>query len=237
MLAGDAIWLSRYHTNHPVCPIISDPRWSAAIIVLTYWPAQSDQVYWNKIHPSIPILHYRRYMSWSTRTDKSATKECLQHCMWTIAASTTTEYDRAFTDRLYRCALQSMQRVDSCTDRASSSDRPDDLEQVQALLLLSLYELKHIDFRRGWITAGRAFSLIQLSLIQDIPSWAPSLAMPRDWVAVDEKRRAFWLAFCLDRFISLRNNSPCTLGDPVSQALLRNRYSVPLARRVGALEK
>lgn len=133
-----------------------------------------------------------------------------------ISASAATEYDHAFTDRLYRRALQSMQRIDACIDTVTSTDRTEDLEQVQALLLLSLYELKCVDFRRGWITAGRAFSLIQLSLIQDIPSWAPSLASSVDWVAVDEKRRVFWLAFCLDRFISLRNDSPCTLGDQVS---------------------
>ncbi|KAH8754372.1 fungal-specific transcription factor domain-containing protein [Diaporthe sp. PMI_573] len=179
-------------------------------------PTQSilDQVYWHKIHPLVPILHYRRYMSWSSRTDKSITKECLQYCMWTIAASAATEYDHGFTDGLYRCALQRMQRIEAaCTDRVTSTDGPDDLEQVQALLLLSLYELKHVDFRRGWITAGRAFSLIQLSFTQNLPSWAPNLALTTDWIDVDEKRRTFWLAFCLDCFISLRNNSPCTFGD------------------------
>lgn len=137
--------------------------------------------------------------------------------MWTIAASAATEHDQGFVDHLYRCALQGMQRVEAThADRATCGDNSDDLEQVQGLLLLSLYEFKHVDFRRGWITAGRCFSLIQLSLMQDISGWALSFSLTTDWIAVDEKRRTFWLAFCVDRFISLRNNSPCIFGDQVS---------------------
>lgn len=97
--------------------------------------------------------------------------------MWAMAASAAVENTMPYADRLYRCALQIMQEVDALyIDRATRTDatRTDgsnELEQVQALILLSLYELKYVGFRRGWIIAGRAFSLIQLNLIRDMPSW------------------------------------------------------------------
>jgi hypothetical protein len=43
----------------------------------------------------------------------------------------------------------------------------------------------------------------------DTPS--ASILTPSEWVEVEEKRRTFWVAFCLDRFLSIRNRWPLTL--------------------------
>jgi hypothetical protein len=36
-----------------------------------------------------------------------------------------------------------------------------------------------------------------------------------DDIGTEEKRRAFWVAYCLDRFISVQNGLPLTLNEEV----------------------
>jgi hypothetical protein len=135
--------------------------------------------------------------------------------MWALAASTAADYTQIDVDRLYRCAVRALQAIDSVSD-TEGLKQSDDLEQVQAQLLLSMYELKHIDFRQGWLTAGCAFRLIQYGWFQDLISGPNSFSSSTNWTELEEKRRTFWLAYYLDRIISLRSDSSCTFGEEVS---------------------
>lgn len=174
-----------------------------------------DHAYWGNIHQFAPIIHQRRYLSWSRRPDKSAAQIALQYSMWALAASTSADYTRLDVDRLYRCAVRALQAIDTNTVNEGLK-QSDDLEQVQAQLLLSMYELKHVDFRQGWTTAGCAFRLIQYGWFQDLISGLNNLSPSVDWTELEEKRRTFWLAYYLDRIISLRSDSSCTFGEEVS---------------------
>lgn len=174
-----------------------------------------DQVYWEQVHPFAPIIHQRRYFSWSRKPDKSAAQTALQHSMWALAASTAPDYTQLDVDRLYRCAVRALQAVENISEPGGLK-QSNDVEQVQAQLLLSMYELKHIDFRQGFITAGCAFRLIQLGWFQDLISGSNTFPPSMDWTGLEEKRRTFWLAYYLDRIISLRSDSSCTFGEEVS---------------------
>lgn len=174
-----------------------------------------DQVYWEKVHRFAPIIHQTRYLSWSRKPDKSAAQTALQYSMWAMAASVTPEYNQLNVDGLYRCAVRTLQAIERASDPGGLT-QSNDLEQVQAQLLLSLYELKHGDFPRGWITAGCAFRLIQFGWFQDLISGLNTSSPSLDWIELEEKRRTFWLAFYLDRVISLRSDSSCTFGEEVS---------------------
>ncbi|KAI3396278.1 hypothetical protein diail_12360 [Diaporthe ilicicola] len=190
-------------------------------------PVDLDQLYWERVHHFAPIIHQRRYFSWSRRPDKSAAQVALQYSMWTLAASAGTDYDQLSVDRLHRCASQALQVIEN-TDDPTAVKQSSDLERVQAQLLLSMYEFKHIDFRQGWLTAGCAFRLIQLGWFQDLISGLNLLPASMEWTELEEKRRTFWLAFYLDRIISLRSDSPCTFGEedliplPVPDANFQN---------------
>lgn len=135
--------------------------------------------------------------------------------MWALAASATPEYTQINVDRLYRCATRALQAIEH-TGGSEGLKHSNDLEQVQAQLLLSMYELKHVDFRQGWITAGCAFRLIQFGWFQDLISGLNTFPASMDWTELEEKRRTFWLAYYLDRIISLRSDSSCTFGEEVS---------------------
>lgn len=188
-----------------------DERGSALLTLAKF----RDQLYWEKVHQFAPIIHQRRYFSWSRRQDKSAAQIALQYSMWTLAASAAPDCDQLTMDRLHRCASQALQVIEN-TDDPTGLKQSSDLERVQAQLLLSMYEFKHINFRQGWNTAGYAFRSIQLGWLQDIISGMNLLPDSMDWTELEEKRRTFWLAFYLDRIISLRSDSPCIFAEEVS---------------------
>ncbi len=61
------------------------------------------------------------------------------------------------------------------------------------------HEFMCVGFGSAWSSAGRGVQLVQLSWLQD----AEQPRRPRkqtDWVALEQKRRTFWPAYCLDRF-------------------------------------
>ena len=100
-----------------------------------------------------------------------------------------------------------------------------DIEQVQAWILLAIHEFMRMDYRRGWMSAGRAFRLIQLTRLYqiDVMSFTP---MQTDWIETEEKRRTFWMAYSLDRFVSIRNGWPLTLSEQVVSSLDANQVRV-----------
>jgi hypothetical protein len=115
--------------------------------------------------------------------------------------------------------LEALDVSDSCMEIVH-------IEQVQAWLLVTLYEFLRTDYRRGWISAGRVFRLVQLMSLHEVDNendTGPSL----DLILTEEKRRVFWVAYCIDRFISVRNGFPLTLNeDVVSPCGYRSIFSV-----------
>lgn len=96
----------------------------------------------------------------------------------------------------------------------------DDVAQAQAWILVTLYELMRMNHRRGWTSAGRAFRLVQLMRLYEIDNSNHVMMLPNgtaqmDWVEVEEKRRTFWMAYSLDRFVCVRSGSPLTLHEQV----------------------
>lgn len=94
------------------------------------------------------------------------------------------------------------------------------IEHAQAWILMTLYELMRTNHRRGWTSAGCAFRLVQLMRLYEIDKSNHVLTLPNgtaqmEWVETEEKRRAFWMAYSLDRFVCVRNCSPLTLQEQV----------------------
>lgn len=168
-----------------------------------------DQLYFDRIHTFMPILHQRHYFSRRRQPPQSEAQLCLQYAMWTLAASVSAHYQN-IGEHLYRHTRRELEILDSKSASLASTD----IEQVQAWLLLAIHEFMCIDFRRGWLSAGRAFRLIQLNWLRDTDTVDINL-VPADYVEVEQKRRTFWLAYCLDRFISIRTGSPLTFSEQV----------------------
>ncbi|KAI1393302.1 uncharacterized protein F4822DRAFT_423771 [Hypoxylon trugodes] len=169
--------------------------------------ADLDQLYFDRVHTFAPVIHQRRYFAWARSMAKTEAQSCLRYAMWTLAASVSAHYQN-IGDALYRYTRRALEGLDSKCMRIATTE----MEQIQAWLLLAIHEFMCVDFKRGWVSAGRAFRLIQLNWLEY--SDGPDGNLTRtDWVDMEQKRRTFWLAYCLDRFVSVRNNSPTTFSE------------------------
>ncbi|KAH8785756.1 fungal-specific transcription factor domain-containing protein [Diaporthe sp. PMI_573] len=195
----------------------SSPGCSSDVTIPSLVQADLDQLYMDRIHMFIPILHHGRCVEWakSEPGTMSEVQTALRNAMWTLSASASA-YHLTLRDSLYQRARQALENL----------DQPADTEVVQAWLLLAVYELMCVSFRRAWITAGRAFRLIQLdSAWTEADGGVPTEMISGNqhhqakWIEIEQRRRTFWFAYCLDRLMSLRNGSPPTFGERVSVRL------------------
>ncbi|KAI1736437.1 fungal-specific transcription factor domain-containing protein [Xylaria scruposa] len=179
----------------------------AGLHISTAMQADLDQLYFDRLHGCMPILNQRRYLFEAKQPGKSAAQLCLRYAVWTLASSTSVQY-QGLRDPLYRNTRRSLEGLDMRT----SSSQETDLEQVQAWLILATHEFMCVNFHRAWSTLGRAFRTIQLREFQDTDA-LDMVAEQTDPIATEMKRRTFWMAYCLDRFFSLRNGDHMTFGD------------------------
>jgi len=182
-----------------------------------------DQSYFDRSHPFVPILHQRQYFSWARQSSKTESQTCLQYAMWTLAASLSAQLQH-LRDSLYDCTrkmLESLESKDTNTDF-------NDIEHVQARILLLIYDFMQTNHQRGWMSAGRCFRLLQLMRLYEIDTpenvtRRNNSMEPENWIKTEEKRRTFWMAYSLDRFISIRQEWPLTLNEQVVSLAIKSR--------------
>lgn len=192
----------------------------------------SDQVYFERVHPCIPILHEQSYYSWSTDMAKSEPQICLQLTMWALASSASAQLP-AIGLALYHDARRRLGDLEA----AGRGHEMIDATLAQAWLLLSIFEFVRVDHHRGWMSAGRAFRWIQLMRLHEEDRCTDTglLPDPREWVRKEERRRTFWVAYALDRFVGVSDGSPSTFSEDVrtrlcSYDLRRNTNGSDVAR-------
>lgn len=139
--------------------------------------------------------------------------------MWTLAATLSAQYQH-LCDMLYMQTRQTLELLDV---RQGVSDLVE-VQQIQAWLLVTMFEVMRTHCKRSCVSAGRSFRLVQLSRLYEIdlheengpgPSGThtPDTPVQTTWIDVEERRRTFWCAYILDRLVSLRNNCPLTLNE------------------------
>lgn len=89
------------------------------------------------------------------------------------------------------------------------------IEQVQAWILVATYESMRTYHSQAWMSAGRAFRLVQLLGLHEIDIPTKGTVPETDFIKTEENRRVFWAAYFLDHLFSLRNNRPITLNEHV----------------------
>ncbi|KAK3688668.1 fungal-specific transcription factor domain-containing protein [Podospora appendiculata] len=174
--------------------------------------ADLDQLYFDRVHPNVPIFNQSRYLSWSphaTCTGGPSHETCLRYAMWTLAMAQSSQFE-SFRDILYHETRQLLETLDAGENEMGIVH----IEQVQAWLLIAFYDFARCSYRRGWVSAGRALRLVQLARLHEVDC-PENKVHEEDPVVVEERRRTFWVAYCLDRFISLNSHYSLTLVDEV----------------------
>ncbi|PWY85832.1 hypothetical protein BO94DRAFT_467742, partial [Aspergillus sclerotioniger CBS 115572] len=170
-----------------------------------------DQLYFDRVHPSIPIIHQRRYLSWSKTSQKSPSRTCLQYAMWMLATLFSAQF-RDMTEQLYHKAKHMLE---------SPGNSDGDTELVQAWVLIATCESMRTRHRQAWMSAGQAFRLVQGLRFHEIDrsynNDTSLISSPESgsFIETEEKRRVFWMAYLLDHLFSMRNDWPVTLHEHV----------------------
>ncbi|KIX09406.1 uncharacterized protein Z518_00486 [Rhinocladiella mackenziei CBS 650.93] len=104
----------------------------------------------------------------------------------------------SLADRYHKTALRALSEV----------GLPNGVEGVQALLLVGQYSYHHPTVWAVWKTVGAALRLaVELGLHQDPPPGE------LDFLTLDTMRRTFWVAYAMDRNISISLAMPSCLSD------------------------
>ena len=144
--------------------------------------------------------------------------------MWTLAALLSAQFQH-LQDFLHH---ETKQMLESLSLSGDGSQVPFDTEQVQAWILVATYESMRSWHRLAWMSAGRAFRLVQLMRLHEIDLPTRDSISETDLVETEEKRRVFWMAYFLDHLFSMRNNWPITLNEHVvSISWCYNLRSIP----------
>ncbi|PHH67803.1 hypothetical protein CDD80_502 [Ophiocordyceps camponoti-rufipedis] len=91
------------------------------------------------------------------------------------------------------------------------------IAHCQTHVLLACYEMKMMYFPRAWINTGSAVRLAQMIGLHRLDGSGldvkQCLPPPKDWTEREERRRTFWMTFCLDRYASIGTGWPMTIDE------------------------
>ncbi|KAL2192755.1 fungal-specific transcription factor domain-containing protein, partial [Corynascus similis CBS 632.67] len=178
--------------------------------------------YFDLFHPILPMISRTRFEadleSAETPQVSSLGVHALSWAMATLGSSSIPEL-RGHVDRCYeqcRVLLELAERQDTGESL--------DLNSLQALILLTLYESKQPKFARSWMTLGRAIRLAKmmgldqgascLSAIRAPTHVGPSLPPPATPSEAEERRRTYWALFVLDAISTMQTNAKTALERP-----------------------
>jgi len=132
--------------------------------------------------------------------------------MWALAASVTDKYEK-LQEHFYQRARKYAQ-MDEMRGHGEGSIS---LAHCQMWILTSTYEFRQMFFPKAWHSVGRGVRLAQMMQLHlldgvglDVKQCLPP---PKDWTELEERRRTFWLAFCVDRYASISTGWPITIDE------------------------
>ncbi|RFU35919.1 hypothetical protein B7463_g324, partial [Scytalidium lignicola] len=170
------------------------------------------QVYFDKIHPSLPIIHKYRYLAAMNLAPNQRPPVTLRYAMWTLAASVAEKY-MDLKEHFYLRSRKYME-VDILKGHGENMIS---ISHAQTHILLASYEFKMMYFPRAWMSTGAAVRMVQMMGLHrldgaglDVKQCIPP---PRDWTEREERRRTFWMAFAEDRYASIGTGWPMTIDE------------------------
>jgi len=170
------------------------------------------QIYFEKIHPSLPMIHKYRYLAAMNLAPAQRPPVCLRYAMWTLACSVSDKF-QTLKDLFYARARKYLE-----SDYIKGyGEHMISVAHAQTHVLLASYEFKWMYFPRAWMSTGSGVRLSQMIGLHRLDGSGldvkQCLPPPRDWTEREERRRTFWMAFCLDRFASIGTGWPMTIDE------------------------
>ncbi|TVY19646.1 Citrinin biosynthesis transcriptional activator ctnR [Lachnellula arida] len=170
------------------------------------------QIYFDKIHPSLPMIHKYRYLAAMNLAPSQRPPVALRYAMWTLAASVVEKF-MDLKDHFYQRARKYME-LDYIKGHG---EHMISIAHAQTHVILASYEFKMMYFPRAWMSTGAAIRLCQMMGLHRLDGAGldvkQCLPPPRDWTEREERKRTFWMAFCEDRYASIGTGWPMTIDE------------------------
>ncbi|KAH0544945.1 hypothetical protein FGG08_000871 [Glutinoglossum americanum] len=170
------------------------------------------QIYFDKCHPSGPMIHRARYLAAMNLAPLARPPVCLRYAIWALAASVEERYFN-LQSHFYQRARKYLEE----TEMKGHGESMISVAYSQTWILIATYEFKLMYFPRAWMSTGRAIRLAQMMGLHRLDGAGldvkQCLTPPRDWTEREERRRTFWLAFCIDRYASIGTGWPMTVEE------------------------
>lgn len=170
------------------------------------------QIYFVNIHPSIPIIHQYRFLAALNLSPNTRPPIVLRYAMWTLAATVSSRYQN-----LHEPFYGRARKYAELVEMSGHGEKVASTALTQAWILIGIYELKLMYYPRVWLSTGRAVRLAQMlgmhrldGLNSDLKQ---TLLPPRDWIEKEERRRTFWMAFCMDRYATVGTGWPVAIDE------------------------
>ena len=170
------------------------------------------RIYFEKVHPSIPVVHRPRYLAASNLTSSLRPPVYLQYIMWCHAASISDKYFH-----LHGHFYQRARKYAELEEMRGLGENILSLAYCQSWLLIATYESKMLYFPRAWLSTGRCARMALMMGLNRLDGAGlnvkQSLPPPKDWTEREERRRVFWLIFCCDRYASIGTSWPMAIDE------------------------
>lgn len=171
-----------------------------------------NQIYFDKVHPSLPMVHRPRYYAAMHLAPHMRPPVCLRYAMWCNAAAVSEKYD-ALQEHFYLRARKYIQQ----DEMKGHGESMITVAHCQTWALLATHEFKLMYFPRAWMSAGRASRMALMMGLHRMDGAGlgvkQCLPPPRDWTDREERRRTFWVCFSVDRYASIGTGWPMTIEE------------------------
>ncbi|KAK6395382.1 hypothetical protein LTR65_000853 [Meristemomyces frigidus] len=174
--------------------------------------AELNQAYFDKIHPSMAMIHRPRYFAAMNLAPHMRPPVCLRYAMWCNAAAVTDKWE-GLQEHFYGRARKYIQQ----DEMKGHGESMITIGHVQTWVLLASYEFKLMYFPRAWMSSGRASRMAQMMGLHRLDGAGldvkQCLPPPKDWTEREERRRTFWMCFCVDRYSSIGTGWPMSIEE------------------------
>lgn len=137
---------------------------------------------------------------------------CLQYITWCHAASVTDKYSG-----LHELFYQRARKYAELEEMKGLGEGIVSVSNCQTWLLIATYEFRMMFFPRAWLSVGKAARLTFMMGLNrlDGPDLEVKKTLPpaRDWTEKEERRRVFWMTFCVDRYASVGTGWPVVMDE------------------------
>lgn len=181
------------------------------LIPVSDWECR-NQIYFDKVHPSVPVIHPPRYLAASLLAPNVRPPICLQYITWCLAATISEKYRS-----LHSLFYQRARKYAELEQMRGFGQGLLSVSYCQSWLLIATYELRMMFFPRAWLSSGKASRLVLMLGLNSLDG--PDLEVkqllpdPRDWTEKEERRRAFWMALFIDRYASAGTGWPVVFDE------------------------